>query len=236
VDICIATITWARDRSEEVLIQRSLTALSAGALPIVVADGGSSSDFLDSVRRVPHLTVVQPEARGLIPQIKASLSAAANLGPRFILYAESDKLMFFEQKLGRFLREAPSADDVGVLLAARDEESFATFPRTQRITESAINTLTGDFVGTPGDYSYGPFLFHCSLAAHVNRLPADAGWGWRHYLFAVAARLGLRVTHVVDDLPCPEDQREEGAAERGHRLKQLTQNVSGLLLGIDSPL
>ena len=236
MDICIATITWARDKSEEDLIHRSLTALSATALPIVVADGGSSQEFLSTLGRVPRLTMTEPEARGLIPQIKASLSAAANLRPRFILYVESDKQMFFAQKLGRFLRDAPSAGDVGVVMAARDEDSFATFPRTQQIAESAINTLTGDFVGTPGDYSYGPFLLHPSLAEHVDRLPADVGWGWRHFLFAVAARRGLRVIHVVDDLPCPEDQREEDAAERSHRLKQLTQNVSGLLLGIDSPL
>ena len=96
--------------------------------------------------------------------------------------------------------------------------------------------MTGDFVGQPGDYSYGPFLLNPRLAPYLNAVPGDIGWGWRHYLFALAARLGLRIAHIVDDLPCPDDQRVDDPAERGHRLKQLTQNVSGLLLGMDTPI
>jgi hypothetical protein len=233
-DICVATVTWARDTDEEALIRRALTTLSAAALPIVVADGGSSSRFVSSLRRVPHLTFAEPEGRGLVPQVKAALAAAARLQYEFILYTESDKQMFFEQKLERFLLNPPAADDVGVVIAARSDESFATFPRTQRVTESAINALTGDVVGHQGDYSYGPFLLNRRLAGYLDPLPADIGWGWRHYLFAVIARLGLRVVHVIDDLPCPQEQRAD--VEREHRLKQLTQNVSGLLLGMELPL
>ena len=235
-EVAVATITWARDTNEEELIHGSLATLAAAGLPIVVADGGSSERFVSSLRQVPNLTLVDPEGRGLIAQIKASLGAAAKAHPRFILYAESDKQMFFEQKLARFLAEATIADDVGVVISARNEASFETYPRTQRMTEAAINALTGDVVGTPGDYSYGPFLLNRKLAPYLDGVPADIGWGWRHYLFALAARLGLTVVHVVDDLPCPEDQRADDPAERGHRLKQLTQNVNGLLLGIDTPL
>ena len=185
---------------------------------------------------MPRLTLVQPEGPGLIAQVKASVAAAARSNRRFVLYAESDKLMFFDRKLKRFLLEAPESDDVGVVISARNEESLATFPRTQRVTEAAINALTGDFVGLAGDYSYGPFLMNRRLAAHLDVLAPEIGWGWRHYLFAATARLGLRVAHVVDDLPCPEDQRVEDAQERAHRLKQLTQNVNGLLLGMTARL
>jgi len=233
-DICVATVTWARDADEEELIRRALTKLAAAELPIVVADGGSSSAFVSSLRRVPHLTFAEPEGRGLVAQVKATLAAAASLQREFILYTESDKLMFFEQKLETFLLNRPAADDVGVVISARNDESFATFPRTQRVTEAAINALTGDFVGRPGDYSYGPFLMNRRLAKFLDPVPADIGWGWRHYQFAVAARLGLQVVHVVDDLPCPQDQRAD--VEREHRLKQLTQNVNGLLLGMEVPL
>ena len=235
-DVCVATVTWARDAHEAELIRRSLTALSAAGLPLVVADGGSSGDFLFSLERVPHLTLVQTEGRGLVAQVKASVAAAAGSNRRFVLYAESDKLMFFDQKLGRFLLEAPETDDIGVVISARTDKSLATFPRTQRVTEAAINSLTGDFVGLAGDYSYGPFLLNRRLAAHLDALPPEIGWGWRHYLFAVTARLGLRVVHVLDDLPCPEDQRVDDEQERVHRLKQLTQNVNGLLLGMTARL
>ena len=235
-DICVATVTWARDTDEEELIRRALTTLSAAALPIVVADGGSGTSFVSSLRRVPHLTFAEPQSRGLVAQVKSSIAAAARLQHQFILYTESDKLMFFERKLESFLLGAPAADDVGVVISARDDESFASFPRTQRVTETAINALTGDFVHHPGDYSYGPFLLNRRLAGYLDPLPAEIGWGWRHYLFAVAARLGLRVVHVIDDLPCPPEPRVDDAKERGHRLKQLTQNVSGLLLGMEVPL
>jgi hypothetical protein len=87
-------------------------------------------------------------------------------------------------------------------------------------------------VGEHGDYSYGPFLMRTTLAPHVQTLPHDIGWGWRHYIFAVAHRRGLHLAHVVDDLPCPEDQRTEDEGERLHRLRQLGQNVNGLLLGL----
>jgi hypothetical protein len=235
-DVCVATITLARDAAEEQLIRRGLNALSAAALPIVIADGGSGDAFLSFARSLPQTTIVNPTERGLVPQVNASLGGTLRLLPRFILYAESDKQMFFEQKLARFLLEAPLGDDVGVVLAARSEASFQTFPPTQRVAETAINTLTGDTVGEPGDYSYGPFLLHRSLVPHMSRVKPEIGWGWRHYLFALAARIGLRVVHIVDELPCPEDQREEDDDERVHRLKQLAQNVNGLLLGMTAPL
>jgi hypothetical protein len=202
----------------------------------VVSDGGSSRDFIASLRRLANLTLVDPQGRGLVAQIKASLRAAAETHARFILYSESDKRMFFEHKLARFVAEAPMTEGVGVVISGRSEASFATFPRTQRVTESAINTLTGDYVGHPGDYSYGPFVLNRTLAPYLDSVPADIGWGWRHYLFALAARLGLEVVHVVDDLPCPEDQRLDDPTERAHRLKQLTQNVNGLLLGMEAPI
>lgn len=235
-DVCVATITLARDAGEEQLIRRALGSLTAAGLPVIVADGGSSDRFLSFARTLPQVRLVTPVERGLVPQIKASLEGAVAMRPRFILYAESDKHIFFERKIARFLLEAPLAEDVGIVLSARDEDSFATFPPTQRFTEGTINTLTGEVVGEPGDYSYGPFLMHRSLVSHLAHLPADTGWGWRHYVFALAARIGFRVVHVTDDLPCPDDQREEDETERVHRLRQLAQNVNGLLLGMTEPL
>ena len=52
-------------------------------------------------------------------------------------------------------------------------------------------------------------------------------------MFAAAARAGYRIGHVVGDYPCPPDQREENDVERLHRVRQLQQNIHGLLLGME---
>jgi hypothetical protein len=64
----------------------------------------------------------------------------------------------------------------------------------------------------------------------VLSIADDAGWGWRPFVFALAARMGLGVTLLEGDYLCPPDQRGEDAGERLHRIRQLQQNVRGLIL------
>lgn len=104
--------------------------------------------------------------RGIVilrPQVQARLRAAFQFSTDFILYTESDKQQFFQDKLEAFLRQAAVAPDVGAVLAARSEASFATFPPVQRYTEGVINHLCEHFGGPPGDYSYGPMLLNRAL-------------------------------------------------------------------------
>jgi hypothetical protein len=230
--ICIATVTWARDDPERQLLRESLLRLADLGLPIAVADRNSGGGFSEFLASRPQFRVVSPRHASLIGQIQASLDEAARANPDFILYTESDKARFFENGLGDFLRRADLDDRNGAVLAARSEASFATFPVLQQFTERTINELCREFIGTPGDYSYGPFLLHRALVPRLAAIPPDAGWGWRHFVFATAARAGYKIHHVVGDYPCPPDQREENDAERLHRLRQLQQNVQGLLLGI----
>lgn len=117
----------------------------------------------------------------------------------------------------------------------RSDASFATFPATQRDAESTINRLTADTTGAPGDYSYGPFVMRRELVPLLSRVPAEIGWGWRHYIFAMASRQGYRVSHVVGDYRCPADQRADDGGQRVHRLRQLAQNVQGLVLALAQP-
>jgi hypothetical protein len=44
-----------------------------------------------------------------------------------------------------------------------------------------------------------------------------------------AHRAGLHIVHVVEDYPCPPDQRREEEAERIHRMRQLIQNILGMI-------
>lgn len=228
--ISVATITWARDEAEARLIVDALSSLAAARMPIAIADGGSPPDVVDVLAGLPDVSMVPCRERGLIHQVQASVSAAADRDRPFILYTESDKHEFFNESLAAFLSAASDTDDVGVVLACRTESAFATFPPLQRFCETTINVLTGETTGVVADYSYGPFLMRRELAARLGAVPARIGWGWRHYIFATAAQLGYRIAAIPGDHMCPEHQRQEDAAERVHRLRQLSQNVDGLVL------
>jgi hypothetical protein len=84
-------------------------------------------------------------------------------------------------------------------------------------------------IGIRGDYSYGPFVMHRALVQHVSGLEGHLGWGWRHSTFLAASRSGQRVVPVYGDYPCPPDQCDEDDGERRHRLRQLSQNILGLV-------
>ena len=222
-------MTWARSVDESRALIRSLTRLSDAGYPVAVADRGTDRDFAAALQRIAGLTVTVPESAGLVDQVQASFRIAAALATPFVLYAESDKEEFFANRLERFLAAAPSSADIGVALASRSERAFNTFPAVQRYTEGVINHLCSQVTAVPGDYSYGPFLMSSVLMKNITDLNPALGWGWRPAMFVAASRRGLRIAHVVDDHDCPPDQREEDESARAHRLRQLSQNISGLI-------
>lgn len=227
--ICVATVTLARDSAEEALIRDAATALAASGASIVVGDGGSPPSLVAALGLLPRTRVVAPRERGLVHQVKAAVAAALESDARFVLYTESDKATFFRAHLQPFVASIPEGADLGVGVAARDADAFATFPPLQRFTESTINRLTGDVVGQAADYSYGPFLMRRELAVRVLEVPEELGWGWRHFIFALGARLRYRTLAVTGPYACPPGQRHEGDEERIHRLRQLAQNIQGLV-------
>jgi hypothetical protein len=224
--VCVSTITWARDEFEEALLRRSLRELSRHGLPVVVADKGASRTFSEFLTSHSEFVVAPPGHASLVGQVQAGLTAAARTGAEFILYTESDKALFFQAGLETFLQAADLRPDTGVVLAARSDESFATFPKLQRFTERTINELCAEATGVPGDYSFGPFIMNRQLASLVGGLRPEVGWGWRHFVFATAPRRGYTVRLVSGHYPCPPDQVED---ERIHRLRQLSQNIDGLV-------
>ena len=58
-------------------------------------------------------------------------------GRPFVLYTEPDKEMFFAEHLRDFVDRA-SGRDGGVVLAARSESSFASFPPVQRYDRHSL--------------------------------------------------------------------------------------------------
>jgi hypothetical protein len=227
--VAVATITWARSPVEEAQLRRSLQVLAAWGLPVAVADRGVNPGFVDFLEGLEGVSVTVPAAAGLVAQVQASFGVAAAFDRDFILYTEPDKEFFFAHGISSFLRCVTQAASVGVVLASRSPESFASFPPMQRYTEGVINHLCSERFGVAGDYSYGPLVISRALLPHVAALRHDLGWGWRPSVCLAAHRAGLQIVHVVGDYPCPLDQRCEDEPERLHRLRQLSQNVMGLL-------
>jgi hypothetical protein len=227
-DIVIATISWARNAEEEGLLRDSLEQLSQLSLPVFITDGGSSEAFHRFLHSLPRFSVFG--AKGLWLQAKNSITEAAKSGAKTILYTEPDKLHFFAKHLPRMLQEKKMMDEVGVVLASRSTKGFASFPAFQQMTETTINGCCQEIIGKEVDYCYGPFLFNSKLVPYLDALPQNCGWGWRPFLFALTHRLGLGVDAFIDDFFCPPDQQEDDAGERIYRMKQLAQNIEGLVL------
>lgn len=227
--VSIATITWTRSPAEEAVLRRSLSRLAELKVPVAVADAGSSEPFVTFLKSLSGFRVVVPGRSGLVAQVTASLELAAQGGAPYLLYTEPDKEQFFGDSLQQFVEAAGDAD-ARVAIAARSDDSFATFPPLQRYTEGVLNHLCATVIGHPGDYSYGPFLMTRALLSAAADLRPDLGWGWRPCMFLAAHRRGLRLQHVVGHHPCPVDQQTEDDQEQMHRLRQLSQNISGLTL------
>lgn len=228
-DVVVATMTLAKDGGDERVLLDALQRLALDRWRVVVADGGSREPFVQAIASLPAFAVVAPRAPGLVGQVKGSIAAACALDTPFILYSEPDKFEFFDEHVADFVAAAPDAADVGVVLAARSPESFDTFPPLQRETEGTFNRLCAEIVGESTDYLYGPFLMRRELAASVDAAPDDIGWGWRPFVFAAARRRGYRIVSIAGDYPCPPEQRSEDHAERIHRIRQLRQNLDGVL-------
>jgi len=228
--LAIATISWARGADEEQLLRESLAYLAVFDIPVFITDGGSGPYFINFLQSFRHFTVLKSEGRGVWAQARKSVQAAQAAGAHFILYTEPDKRDFFRDYLLRFITAISTDKSTGIVLASRSEKGFATFPAFQKTTETTINQCCAEIIGKPVDYTYGPFLLNCSLVPFFNFLPEDIGWGWRPFAFGLAHRLQYSVTPVTEDFSCPVEQRADSPTERIYRMRQLSQNIQGLVL------
>jgi hypothetical protein len=233
--LVIATICWARDETEEELLRRSLKELSGLGIPVYICEGGSKPSFVNEISRLPNFILFQPIEKGLWTQALNSLQHAFSSEATFVLYTEPDKLDFFKT-LRQWLNDVNVNEQTGVVLASRSTEAMNSFPAFQRMTEATINNCCAEIIGQPFDYTYGPFILNRKIIPLLESLPKEIGWGWRPYAFNIAVRLGLQVTSSVGDYYCPPDQQADDATERIYRMKQLTQNIDGLVLSTSVPV
>ena len=230
-EIAIATITRVRDAEEDILLRESMRSLSQQDIPVVVVDRGSSQDFISFLKSLPNSIVLTSSATGLMGQVQLSVATASELGTKYILYTESDKNLFFQTQLHQFIAEASGDESTGLFVAARTPDSFKTFPGYQVYAETVANELYADMFGQPGDYCYGPMLISRALVPCLTSIEGDIGWGWRFYLLGVAHKSGYQIVLSALDLPCPPESGERGSElDRAYRIRQLQDNLQGLLL------
>jgi hypothetical protein len=226
--VAIATLTWARNIEEEQLLVSSLEQLAKQGLPVYITDAGSSESFLDFLEGNKNF-ILTKNIRGVWPQAQHSLQAAGQ-NHAYIFYTEPDKEGFFTNALDSFLGTVEVDLNTGVVLASRSASAFASFPAFQQITEKTINQCCAEVIGLEMDYVYGPFLMNAKLVGELQALPPDIGWGWRPFTFNTAKLCGLKVTHREGDFLCPEQQQKDDGLERVYRMKQMVQNIQGLIL------
>jgi hypothetical protein len=229
----IATMTAGRTHREAATLGASIERLACLGLPVFAADAGSIPAFTDRARQVSRLELWR-EGTTLVQQIKACFGRVLKNNHRVVLYTEPDKKEFFECGVKAFLEETGSCHAEAVCIAARNPESFATFPPGQQSAELAFNSLASDVLGITPDLLYGPLILDLeSVANYLNQIPADLGWGWRTYAIARSVLAGKRVASVVGPFCCPVEQRTETSRDRIYRLTQLKQNVEGLRLALE---
>ena len=235
-DITIATITLARNKGEETELIAALQQLALLNMPVIITDGGSTASFLEFINSIPHFTVLPYKVGGVWPQAKASLEAAGQTRAPFIFYTEPDKKEFFSKWLLTMVEETELTKKSGVVIASRTAEGFASFPAFQQITETTINTCCSEIIGKKGDYCYGPFLLNQGLVPYLDAVKEDIGWGWRPFVFGMSHRLGYTVQAFEKNFFCPPQQRADDSKERIYRMKQLEQNIRGLVLATTTEL
>lgn len=229
-ELVIATLSLVRSDAEETLLKAALSQLSLLNVPVFVTDGGSPPLFISFLQGLPNFTVLHATAKGVFAQAKKSLTEAAKTARPFIFYTEPDKEDFFKTGLLNMVKAVEAESGLGVAMASRSKEGFATFPAFQQMTETAINNCCEEVVGVKADYCYGPFLLRKELVRYVRGVREDIGWGWRPFVFKEAHRLGYKVAAFEAPFRCPEDQRKDNAAERLYRIRQLEQNIRGLVM------
>jgi hypothetical protein len=228
--ISIATITLARSEEEEALLRKSLVELAKLKLPVFITDGGSRPGFIDFLQSVPNFILSNGNTKGVWQQAKTSLLEAYKRKTAFVFYTEPDKSEFFRYFLKKMLAQLETNDKSGIVLASRSTVGLSTFPAFQRMTETTINNCCSEVIGNNFDYTYGPFLLNSQLIPYLELVQEDVGWGWRPYVFGIAKRLNLKLQSYVKEFSCPLHQQDDSPGERLYRIKQLNQNIQGLLL------
>jgi hypothetical protein len=225
-------MTRATTEEEAARLFEGLTYLCALNVPVFVTDNSQHPSLALSIETLPNLHFVR-ERSGMVPRICNSLRRAAAERPDVIIYTEPDKLSFFRTGINQLLTTA-GQNPSSLVIAARDECSFATIPSGQRMLESMTRQIVSCFLGHDIDLQFGPFAMPCpAVERYLPQVRTEFGWGWRTYLIARCLMGGEPLVVCEGRFPAPEwNRHEDDGPSRLYRLQQFIESVEGIRQGI----
>lgn len=206
--VTVATITLERGDNAAPMV-RAMQSLADQGYSACVGDGGSSPEFVERLRAMGH-DVEQP-GRHLRGQMESAFRAAAERGTH-VLYFESDKVTFIENRLAATIRQYRSRG-LDFATVGRTRRDWYTFPAPQVEIERAQSTLIGGMVGIPGDWVAGPCLMPSTHVAVLAESRWDGtnrhGWGVPWFVLGRAWKNGLKVGLIKTAPGVESDARSE---------------------------
>jgi len=223
--IALATMTYDQ-ASDPSLQYQTMKHLADTGHVAVVADGGSSVDFVAGLRRLGHEVISTTPGPGT--QQRAAIGLACKRADG-VLWFESNKLLWVESGLEETLAYiVESGDDVVVV--ARPYATAPDYPEDRVFAERGTNTSIGGMMQQDGDYVYGPKYFSQEVASVLESVDGDLGWGTTYYLLGVARALERTIT--VLETGASHDQREGPKEnESDHRIYQGVEVVNSMNQG-----
>jgi hypothetical protein len=216
-EFAVATFCHEYKGNRDLMLE-SLAWLSTNHYKVIVADGGSSTQFLSEIESMGHSLL--RTSNGLRDQKEISLLGASQVADH-VIYCEVDKYEYFTTRLQETMRRYKEST-LDYAVVARDRSEFESFPVVQREIEAAENNIIGHELGLAGDYVYGPVIMP---ASHVVKLRESMfygqpcnGWGVTWYLLGRALADGLSIGTISSGCAVQREDRNE--FNPGHRLYQ----------------
>jgi hypothetical protein len=227
-EFAITSVSLIRNEAEAEVVLETIYNFSKLNIPVIICDGGSPEEYKKLIRKMPNV-ILSESPGGLTHQLVLSHREAAKYG-KYLLYTQSDKLDFSRNTAFKLIETYSANPDKGVLIAARNSASLATYPRFQKTQEEFLNYFMGDYIVIPEDYYAGPKIYPASLVPYLDQLNTDIGWGIEAYFYAIAKRMELPFNFYDFFMRAPVDVDNPEITKK-YRLQITKWQIEGLRLG-----
>jgi hypothetical protein len=227
-DIAISTVSWIRTSAEREIVLKTIQALSALSVPVIIVDAGSAPDDQQAIRKIPNV-IFYEEKGGLTKQLYKSQISAAKYGES-IFYLQTDKLNFVADYALPMITKYRQLKSRGILIPTRTPASIKTYPMYQQTQEAFLNFFMSQFVGIAEDYYAGPKIYPAALVKYLGELKEEIGWGIEAYYYALAKRLNLPFDFLSCFIQSPTDV-DDPENTKIYRLKITQWQIQGLIQG-----
>jgi len=242
-ELIIYTATLYGDEKSKVRSELCLNMLrnaEALGVTVVLADGGSNSNFINEVKKLTNAVLIEGKAKSMGADRREALEAAVELAEKekisqpifFWTEPEKDNLIS-QSNLENMTNEIKQG--ANIVVPERKEEGLRTLPKFQRWFEQRANKrsleLVEEFSGGRHqqllDLWFGPKMFDREGVKFFREYNKDNNridlWDAIIVPVTEAIKAGKRVASVPVDYEYSENQRQEDSNELKKRLEQYSQ-------------